>query len=75
MRAVEELEKASELTGDDPTIKEHLADAYRRLGREPEAQRVYREALGKAEDPAQRTRLEEKLRGIDRAATPGGRSL
>ena len=42
---------------------------------EPEAQRVYREALGKAEDPAQRTRIEEKLRGIDRAATPGGRSL
>ncbi|MFM7736735.1 MAG: hypothetical protein ACKPBU_12235, partial [Alphaproteobacteria bacterium] len=71
----EQLERAAELTGDDPTINEHLADAYRRQGREAEARRVYQEALAKSEDPAQRTRIEDKLRTIDRAATPGGRSL
>jgi Flp pilus assembly protein TadD len=74
-RAVEELEKAAELSGDDPTVNEHLADAYRRVGREFEAQRVYREAMKKAEDSAQKTRIEDKLRSVESAAKPTGRNL
>ena len=74
-RAIDELQRAAESTGDDPTINEHLADAYRKLGREPEALRVYREALAKTEDPAQRARLEEKIRTGERATSPDGRSL
>ncbi len=38
-RAVEELEKATKIVGDDPIILEHLGDAY-------EAAKRYRDALG-----------------------------
>ena len=33
-KAAEQLEKAVNLTGDDPTITEHLGDAYAKLGRD-----------------------------------------
>jgi Flp pilus assembly protein TadD len=74
-RAVEQLERAAELSEDDPTVNEHLADAYRQIGRELEAQRLYKDALKKSEDQAQRTRLEEKLRTADRTAKPDGQHL
>ena len=67
MKAVEQLERAVELTGDDPTINEHLADAYREIGRESEALRLYREALQRAESNEQRTRLEGKVRAVEQA--------
>src|SRR5690606_34567257 len=71
-RAVEELERALELVGDDPTITEHLADAYTQVGRELEALRLYRDALRRTEDTTQRARLEGKVRAMERAdkATP-----
>ena len=44
-RAVEQLERAVELAGEDPTIVEHLGDAYQRLGQSDAALRLYRDAL------------------------------
>src|SRR5262249_19259802 len=46
-RAVEELERAVELAGDDPTVAEHLGDAYERVGQPRDALRLYRDALGR----------------------------
>ena len=66
-RAVEKLERAVELTGDDPTIQEHLGDAYRRVGREPEARQIYRTAGESARSPGQKQRIQEKLRGAESA--------
>ena len=48
-RAVEQLERAVELAGEDPTIVEHLGDAYQRLGQSDSALRVYRDALAALE--------------------------
>jgi len=69
-RAVEQLERAVELTGDDPTINEHLADAYRMTGRELEALQLYREALAGTADTNQKRRLEGKVHAVEQA---GGR--
>ena len=60
-RAVEQLEHAIELAGEDPTVTEHLGDAYEKLGRPREAIRVYEEALHKAKEPEQIDRLKGKL--------------
>ena len=60
-RAVEKLERAVELTGNDPTIQEHLGDAYRRMGREAEARRIYETAGDSAPSEIQRQRLQKKL--------------
>jgi tetratricopeptide (TPR) repeat protein len=67
VRAVEELERAAELAGEDPTIIEHLADAYRKTGKEIDALRAYREALGRSKDPAQSARIKEKIQILERA--------
>ena len=61
-RAIEKLERAVELTGNDPTIQEHLGDAYRRMGREAEARRIYQNAGSNTPSEAQRQRIENKLR-------------
>lgn len=74
-QAVEQLERAVELTGDDPTINEHLADAYRKVGRELEALQLYREALQSATDANQRRRLETKVRAVERAGSSDERPL
>src|SRR5262249_39643666 len=74
-RAVEQLERAVELAGEDATVSEHLADAYEKVGRDPEAQRLYGEALRRAETPEQRSRIELKMRDAARAAKPGEQSL
>lgn len=74
-QAVEQLERAVELTGDDPTINEHLADAYRKVGRELEALQLYREALSSSTDDDQRRRIETKVRAVERAGSVGEPSL
>ena len=40
-KAVELLERAVALAADDPTISEHLGDAYNRSGRTADALRIY----------------------------------
>jgi Flp pilus assembly protein TadD len=60
-RAAKELERAVELAGEDPTVTEHLADAYQKLGRRSDALRVYRDALARTKDDEQITRLKRKI--------------
>jgi tetratricopeptide (TPR) repeat protein len=70
--AVEQLEHAVELAGEDPTVAEHLGDAYDRNGRPREALRVYRDALARAKDTGQIDRLKEKIRALDRTEGAAG---
>jgi len=71
--AVSTLEKAEALAGPEPTILEHLGDAYRRSGRASDAARAWRRALQALDDgadpdlPDQRAGIEKKLREL-----PGG---
>ena len=70
-RAVEQLERAVNLTGSDPTITEHLGDAYRRLGKVKEASHEYSDALKKANEIDQVARLKDKLQVLQNAASAG----
>ena len=74
-RAVEKLERAVELTGNDPTIQEHLGDTYRRMGREAEARRIYQTASESAPSGQQQQRLQDKLRKNDSARRTHERNL
>jgi tetratricopeptide (TPR) repeat protein len=44
-KAIHYLEKAAKLTSNDPTINEHLGDAYRKIGNYRKAITSYRKAL------------------------------
>ena len=71
--AISTLERAEALTGPEPTILEHLGDAYRRSGREADATRAWRRALqvldegAESDLPGQQAGIEKKLRDL-----PGG---
>jgi tetratricopeptide (TPR) repeat protein len=71
--AVITLEKAEALSGPEPTILEHLGDAYLRTRRDGDAARAWRRAIqaledgGEADLPDQRAGLEKRLRDL-----PGG---
>jgi Flp pilus assembly protein TadD len=73
-RAVEVLEQAQALAGDDATVLEHLGDAYRASARLGDAAGAYRRALaGVAEElPHEQERrravLEKKLREVTERA-------
>ncbi|MBI5068674.1 MAG: tetratricopeptide repeat protein [Deltaproteobacteria bacterium] len=82
-RAISTLESADRLAGPEPTILEHLGDAYRRGSRPVDAERTYRRALrsldaGESQDPPDRARalrhgLEKKVRDLSpREARPAG---
>jgi tetratricopeptide (TPR) repeat protein len=43
-QAIIELEKASEMVGNDPVIKEHLGDVYMQMGQYDKALAAYEEA-------------------------------
>jgi hypothetical protein len=65
------LEQADALAGPDPTILEHLGDAYRASSRPIDAAQAYRRALGSEGDdelPSERgkrrTSIERKLREL-----------
>jgi tetratricopeptide (TPR) repeat protein len=66
-RAVVLLERADALAASDPTILEHLGDAYRRARRGGDAARAYERAIAafdagaEPEIPGQRVRIERKL--------------
>ena len=62
--AVDELERAVNLTGDDPTITEHLGDAYRKVGKLRDARHQYEDAMAKAQDTDQVARLKAKISGL-----------
>jgi tetratricopeptide (TPR) repeat protein len=71
--AIVTLEKAEALAGPEPTILEHLGDAYRRSARDADAARAFRRAIQAIDDgaepdvPGQRAAIEKKLREL-----PGG---
>ena len=65
-QAVELLERAVEITVDDPTIIEHLADAYQRVGKPDRALVRYREALKKSKEDEQLKRIREKMQRLER---------
>jgi tetratricopeptide (TPR) repeat protein len=71
--AVSTLERAEALAGAEPTILEHLGDAYLRSGRTADAAKAWRRALQaldegvEADLPGQRAGIEKKLRD-----QPGG---
>jgi tetratricopeptide (TPR) repeat protein len=71
--AIAALERAEALAGPEPTILEHLGDAYRRSGREADAARAWRRAVKALDDgaepdlPGQRAGIEKKIRDL-----PGG---
>ena len=65
-KAVEQLERAVEITVDDPTIMEHLGDAYEKNSRLDRALERYREALSKAKEADQIKRIQEKIQRLEK---------
>lgn len=61
-QAVEHLEQAVVLVADDPTINDHLGDAYWRVGRTFEARYQWQRALGLKPDEKQAKDLRDKLK-------------
>jgi tetratricopeptide (TPR) repeat protein len=59
-RAVDELQRAAELTGGDPVISEHLGDAYLLLEQKERALSMYEEALQLAPRFDEQPQLREK---------------
>jgi tetratricopeptide (TPR) repeat protein len=76
--AIELLEQASRLMGPDPSVLEHLGDAYRAAGRTGDATAAYRRALGSFGDepPAEQLRLRASLeRKLSSLAAPAIRPV
>ena len=65
-RAVEQLERAVELTVDDPTIIEHLGDAYEKARPADRAVVRYREALKHTKEAEQTKRMREKIQRLEK---------
>ena len=59
-----ELEKANQLTPDDSTITEHLADGYLKLSRIEKAVEFYERALRLEPKPDQKERLQKKIKEL-----------
>lgn len=65
--AVKRLEKATELESVDPTINEHLGDAYWAAGRRLEAGFQWRRSLNFGPDPDDVPKIQAKLRESEKA--------
>jgi pentatricopeptide repeat protein len=63
-KAVTELEKANQLTPDDPTVTEHLADGYSKLNRIEKAIEFYEKAQKLDPKPDQLERLKNKIKEL-----------
>lgn len=59
--AVESLERAVFLEPGDPTLNDHLGDAYWKVGREREARFQWNHALGLNPAPEERAKIEAKI--------------
>jgi tetratricopeptide (TPR) repeat protein len=71
--AIEQLERAVLLHPEDPTINDHLGDAYWKVNRRLEARFQWRHALAMKPDSALAATVEEKLkRGLSDADKQGG---
>ncbi len=69
--AVGELEKANQLAGEDPVVREHLADAYAKVGRTQDAIRMYRDCEARSEDTEQKQRVQRKIIQLGGRTTSG----
>jgi hypothetical protein len=73
------LERAVELTPQDPTINDHLGDAFWRVGRYYEARFQWSRALSLGPEPGEAPKIEKKLAdglpgaGVKREAAGSGR--
>lgn len=68
--AIAALERAVELEPRNATINDHLGDVYWAAGREREARFQWQRALTMDPEPAEATRIQDKLRnGLPRAAS------
>ncbi len=65
-KALEELERADELTGGDPVISEHMGDAYLLLERRRQALDKFEEAALMGPRPDEQPKLHEKLETLRR---------
>ena len=65
-KAIEHLERAVELIDADPTLIEHLGDAYTKLGRTSDARRLYEEAIKNSSEQSQMDRIGEKIKDLTR---------
>jgi tetratricopeptide (TPR) repeat protein len=65
-RAIEHLERAVEITVDDPTIIEHLGDAYLKASKPDRALPRYRDALKKSKENDQIKRIKEKIQRLEK---------
>jgi tetratricopeptide (TPR) repeat protein len=61
-KALPLLERAAQLSGEDPVVMEHLGDVLRRQGRTGEARRAYQKAVEKGHESPER--INEKLQQI-----------
>ncbi len=70
---MKQLERAIELKPEDPTINDHLGDAYWRIGRKLEAHFQWAHARDMKPDPEELTKIESKLKsGLARRAIVAG---
>lgn len=72
-RAIDTLERATEVSPGEPTIEEHLGDAYAKGSRPSDAAARYKKALDTlkeapelAESRTQKSTIEKKLRSLER---------
>jgi Flp pilus assembly protein TadD len=68
-KAAEQLEHAIDLAGEDPTVTEHLADTYQKLGRSTDALRIYKDALARTKETDQIERLKRKIGTVEQHLT------
>ena len=64
--AEKNLQKATKINDQDPTILEHLGDLYLRLGDHSGALNYYRKSVALAEDPAELEKVEAKLVSLEK---------
>jgi tetratricopeptide (TPR) repeat protein len=65
-RAVETLERAAALAPGEPTILEHLGDAYRRATKKAQAQEAYRKALEALKESTEAAEARTQRAGVER---------